>query len=92
MDHEMLKVRMIAVGGYSFIIPCFVVSSPALSGIVEWVRQKTDPNYKPPPEAVITLTQENFDQYTSDQDIVLVEFYAPWYVRYFLLWLCIFIP
>lgn len=48
-------------------------------GIVDWVRQKADPNYKPPPEAVLTLTQSNFADIVSSKDIILVEFYAPWY-------------
>jgi len=33
---------------------------------------------QPPPEAVVTLTQDNFDTFTGDKDMVLVEFYAPW--------------
>lgn len=47
-------------------------------GIVEWVSQKADPNYKPPPSEVLVLTQETFDDNVKDQDIILVEFYAPW--------------
>ncbi|KAL6050675.1 Protein disulfide-isomerase A3 [Balamuthia mandrillaris] len=29
-------------------------------------------------EAVITLTKDNFDEVVNNQDIILVEFYAPW--------------
>uniref|UniRef100_A0A1I7T947 Protein disulfide-isomerase A4 n=1 Tax=Caenorhabditis tropicalis TaxID=1561998 RepID=A0A1I7T947_9PELO len=48
------------------------------AGIVEWVESRVDPNYKPPPEEVITLTTENFDDFISNNELVLVEFYAPW--------------
>lgn len=47
-------------------------------GIVEWLSQKTDPNYKPSPESVITLTQDNFADLALNQDLILLEFYAPW--------------
>lgn len=54
------------------------------------MKEKSDPNYKPPPEAVITLTKDNFKEITEKEDIMLVEFYAPWYVRVlFLLFLLI---
>ncbi|CAD5214912.1 unnamed protein product [Bursaphelenchus okinawaensis] len=46
--------------------------------IVQWVQQKTDPNYKPPPEEVVTLTGETFDEFTKEKPLMLVEFYAPW--------------
>jgi thiol-disulfide isomerase/thioredoxin len=45
---------------------------------LSWLKQKTDPNYKPPPEEVVTLTVENFDTFVADKPIMLVEFYAPW--------------
>ncbi|KAH3795949.1 probable protein disulfide-isomerase A4 [Dreissena polymorpha] len=47
-------------------------------GIVKWVSEKTDPNYKPPPEAVVTVTKDNFEEFINSQELVLVEFYAPW--------------
>uniref|UniRef100_A0A7E5A0H4 Protein disulfide-isomerase n=1 Tax=Panagrellus redivivus TaxID=6233 RepID=A0A7E5A0H4_PANRE len=46
--------------------------------IVEWIKEKTDPNYKPPPEEVVTLTTETFDEFIGDKPLMLVEFYAPW--------------
>jgi hypothetical protein len=49
------------------------------TGIVTWVREKIDPNYKPPKAAVVALTQETFHSFIGDKDVVLVEFYAPWY-------------
>ncbi|CAB3403430.1 unnamed protein product [Caenorhabditis bovis] len=48
------------------------------AGIVEWVESRVDPNYKPPPEEVVTLTAENFDDFIGTNELVLVEFYAPW--------------
>lgn len=47
-------------------------------GIVDYMREKADPNYKPPEESVITLTDENFDETISKESLILVEFYAPW--------------
>uniref|UniRef100_A0AC35FXX6 Protein disulfide-isomerase n=1 Tax=Panagrolaimus sp. PS1159 TaxID=55785 RepID=A0AC35FXX6_9BILA len=46
--------------------------------IVQWLKEKTDPNYKPPPEEVVSLTVETFDEFISDKPIMLLEFYAPW--------------
>ncbi|KFM80827.1 Protein disulfide-isomerase A4, partial [Stegodyphus mimosarum] len=47
-------------------------------GIVEYMKERSDPNWKPPPEAVITLTKENFTEVVEKAEIILVEFYAPW--------------
>ncbi|XP_015913469.2 protein disulfide-isomerase A4 [Parasteatoda tepidariorum] len=47
-------------------------------GIVEYMKERSDPNWKPPPEAVITLNKENFEDIVSNAAIILVEFYAPW--------------
>ncbi|KAI6176636.1 Protein disulfide-isomerase A4 [Aphelenchoides bicaudatus] len=46
--------------------------------IVAWLKEKTDPNYKPPPEEVVALTTETMDKFIADKPIMLVEFYAPW--------------
>lgn len=37
-----------------------------------------DPDWTPPPKAVMVLTTENFDEVVNNADIILVEFYAPW--------------
>lgn len=47
-------------------------------GIVDHMREIADPNYKPPEEAVITLTEDNFDSTVESEALILVEFYAPW--------------
>lgn len=49
-----------------------------MADIESWVRIKIDPNYKPLPEHVVTLTIETFDEFINDKPIVLVEFFAPW--------------
>ncbi|GMT19573.1 hypothetical protein PFISCL1PPCAC_10870 [Pristionchus fissidentatus] len=47
-------------------------------GIIDWIQPRVDPNYKPPAEEVVTLTTESFDAFIGDNELVLVEFYAPW--------------
>ena len=42
------------------------------------MKTQADPNWKPPPEAVVTLTKDNFDDVVNSQDLMMVEFYAPW--------------
>nr|XP_012378228.1 protein disulfide-isomerase A4 [Dasypus novemcinctus] len=42
------------------------------------VKEVSQPNWTPPPEATQVLTTDNFDDIVNDADIILVEFYAPW--------------
>lgn len=45
---------------------------------VDYMKQKSDPNYKPPPTAVLELTTDNFEEAVTPSALILVEFYAPW--------------
>lgn len=47
-------------------------------GIVKYMEEQADPNWKPPPEKVVTLTGDNFDEFVNTHPLVLLEFYAPW--------------
>lgn len=51
-----------------------------LAAIVKRVKEVAQPDWKPPHEATIVLTKENFDDVVNNADIILVEFYAPWFV------------
>lgn len=47
-------------------------------GIIAFMKERASPDWKPPPPAVIQLKTDNFDEFITNQDIALVEFYAPW--------------
>ena len=48
--------------------------------VCRWVNEKvgTSRRVKVAPSAVVTLTEENFDEYVLGERAALVEFYAPW--------------
>jgi len=48
------------------------------AGIIKYMEERADPSWKPPPDAVITLTSTDFDEITNREPLMLVEFYAPW--------------
>lgn len=47
-------------------------------GIINFMKERSDSSWKPPPSAVLTLTSINFTSYIEGMPLVLVEFYAPW--------------
>jgi len=46
--------------------------------IVEYMEQQADPNWSPPPSAILTLTADNFTKTAKTTSLMLGMFYAPW--------------
>ena len=47
-------------------------------GIVEYMLRMNDPNWAPPPSAVVELASDNCTAWGKNKDIALVMWYAPW--------------
>ncbi|CAF1285814.1 unnamed protein product [Rotaria sordida] len=48
------------------------------SAIADYIKDFANPNWTPPPSDVVILTSENFTQFIVNEELTLVEFYAPW--------------
>ena len=47
-------------------------------GIVKYMLNEARPDWEPPPDRVLVLSQDNFTQMVEENALILVEFYAPW--------------
>lgn len=48
------------------------------SAIADYMKAFADPSWTPPPSDVVILTADNFTTFVFNEELVLVEFYAPW--------------
>eukprot|EP00730_Choanoeca_flexa_P005603 TRINITY_DN11984_c0_g3_i1.p1 TRINITY_DN11984_c0_g3~~TRINITY_DN11984_c0_g3_i1.p1 ORF type:complete len:585 (+),score=149.67 TRINITY_DN11984_c0_g3_i1:40-1794(+) len=46
--------------------------------IVSYMKKQASPDWKPPADRVVKLTNDNFDAFVDNEEIALVYFYAPW--------------
>ena len=46
-------------------------------GIANWVAEHADPEWTPPLTHVVALDSDNFTQFIQEQQLSLVQFYAP---------------
>jgi len=51
------------------------------SDIADYLKEFAKPTWTPPPSYVVDLTTENFTQFIFNEELSLVEFYAPWCVH-----------
>lgn len=54
------------------------IDSSVLS-LFQFMLQMNDPDWKPPPSPLVTLTAENFTKFVKNENVALVLFYAPWH-------------
>jgi thiol-disulfide isomerase/thioredoxin len=48
------------------------------SAIADYLKDFAQPTWTPPPSDVVILAAENFTKFVSNEELTLVEFYAPW--------------
>jgi len=46
--------------------------------IIAYMKKLADPNWAPPPSAVVTLTADNFTKFVKNEKLSLAMWYAPW--------------
>jgi len=46
--------------------------------IISYMQKLADPNWAPPPSAVVQLTADNFTKFVKNEKLSLVMWYAPW--------------
>ena len=46
--------------------------------IIAYMKKLADPNWQPPPSAVVQLTADNFTKFVKNEKLSLVMWYAPW--------------
>jgi len=42
------------------------------------MEERSSPDWKPPPEAMLVLTKDNFTEIVEKEELIVVMFYAPW--------------
>ncbi|KAK3729051.1 hypothetical protein RRG08_005424 [Elysia crispata] len=47
-------------------------------GIIDYMKERATPDWEPEPDAVLSLTKDDFDGVVENEKLILVEFYAPW--------------